>query len=184
MCGRELVDKLRLANQHARTRHTTLGTFIVSRQFRIISFRWTLAHRRGHVDPSRVRKDNVPNTRASVAPLDRPDVCVRNILSAGDTLIHWITSGNRVRRPWHISFSTGGRDQKKWEFEGNKGSEKMRIWREQKKCCWMILKAEMKKAEVLTVDQTCKAILLWRTPSVTEKTWDIPGFARARVRGA
>ena len=39
MCRRNLSDRPRSANQHSQTRHTSLSTGIVTRQFRTISFR-------------------------------------------------------------------------------------------------------------------------------------------------
>ena len=63
ICRRDLDDKLRLANQHAQTKHTTLSIAMSTRQIRISSFWRTLAHRVGQVDRARlVGEKNVPNT--------------------------------------------------------------------------------------------------------------------------
>ena len=48
-CCRDPSDRPRLASQNARTRHTS-STVISTWQIRIISLRWTLAHRGDQVD--------------------------------------------------------------------------------------------------------------------------------------
>ena len=84
---RNLSDRLRLANEHAQTRHITLSVAVSIRQFRIISFRWTVTHWMGKFDRTRVREKNVPNTWAS-PHFFGPYIVRRRILSLGDTLIY------------------------------------------------------------------------------------------------
>ena len=69
-CYPDLNDKPPLANQQAQTKHVALSTAFSNRQLRVISFRNTLADRRGQVDSTRLRDTNVPYTWAP------PDFCL------------------------------------------------------------------------------------------------------------
>ena len=61
-CRRDLSDRPRLASKYAQTRHATLWTASFTRQFSIISFRWTRSPKGLSIGRTWLRKENSPNS--------------------------------------------------------------------------------------------------------------------------